>query len=121
MTKLNRAGSAFVYSTYLGFGGRGIAVHPSGNAYVTGIGDPSEGHVGVAELNAAGSGLLYSISFGGSDEDMVTGIAVDSSGSAYVTGFTFSGDFPAVNPIQTGHGGEPDSDVFVTKIGAVGP
>ena len=121
VTKLNRAGSAFVYSTYLGFGGRGIAVHPSGNAYVTGIGDPSEGHVGVAELNAAGSGLLYSISFGGSDEDMVTGIAVDSSGSAYVTGFTFSGDFPAVNPIQTGHGGEPDSDVFVTKIGAVGP
>jgi len=123
LAKVNAAGSAFVYSTYVGFAqrGRGIAVDFSGNAYVTGTGDASCGHVGVAELNAPGNGFLYSISFGGNDVDQVTGIAVDSSGNAYVTGFTFSGDFPTVNPIQTGHGGEPDSDAFVTKIGPLVP
>ena len=40
MAKLNAAGSALVYSTYLGGsdndGGNGIAVDASGNAYVTG-------------------------------------------------------------------------------------
>ena len=123
VTKLNSTGATLVYSTYLGFSqGRGIAVDVSGNAYLTGISDDTNGgHVAVVEMNAAGGGFVYSIAFGGHDEDIVTGIAVDSSGNAYVTGFTFSGDFPTVNSIQTGHGGEPDSDVFVTKIGAVGP
>ena len=41
MAKLNPAGSALVYSTYLGGSdvevGYGIAVDTSGNAYVTGI------------------------------------------------------------------------------------
>ena len=40
MAKLNAAGSALVYSTYLGGSdgeeGNGIAVDSSGNAYVTG-------------------------------------------------------------------------------------
>ena len=40
MAKLNPAGSALVYSTYLGGsegdGGHGIAVDAAGNAYVTG-------------------------------------------------------------------------------------
>ena len=40
MTKLNAAGSALVYSTYLGGSGddagNGIAVDAAGNAYVTG-------------------------------------------------------------------------------------
>ena len=40
MTKLNPAGSALVYSTYLGGSGddngNGIAVDAAGNAYVTG-------------------------------------------------------------------------------------
>jgi hypothetical protein len=41
VTKLNHDGSALAYSTYLGgsgldFGG-GIAVHPLGTAYVTGV------------------------------------------------------------------------------------
>jgi hypothetical protein len=41
VTKLNAAGTALVYSTYIGGsgseGGRGIAVDGSGNAYVTGL------------------------------------------------------------------------------------
>ena len=43
MAKLNPAGSALVYSTYLGgsamMTGHGIAVDASGNAYVTGYTD----------------------------------------------------------------------------------
>jgi Beta-propeller repeat len=40
VTKLNAAGTAFVYSTYLGGGGsddgQGIALDPANNAYITG-------------------------------------------------------------------------------------
>ena len=45
VVKLSPTGSAFVYSTYLGGSdvesGNGIAVDPSGNAYVTGIAGPN--------------------------------------------------------------------------------
>ena len=45
MTKLNAAGSALAYSTYLGGGGAddgfGIAVDASGSAYVTGDTTPA--------------------------------------------------------------------------------
>ncbi|PYS64030.1 MAG: hypothetical protein DMF74_08155, partial [Acidobacteria bacterium] len=46
VTKLNGAGSALVYSTFLGGsdvdGGRGIAVDPAGNAYVAGFTNSAE-------------------------------------------------------------------------------
>lgn len=70
----------------------------------------------VAPGNAQSYALVYSTCLGGSDENQGCGIAVDSSGDAYITGFTFAGDFPLVNPIETGHGGEPDSEAFVAKI-----
>src|SRR2546428_5102570 len=92
--KLNAAGSALVYSTYLGGsggdGGEGIAVDASGNAYVTGsttstnfpTANPLQAAKAVtstgsmpspasdafvAKLNAAGSALVYSTHLGGSD------------------------------------------------------
>jgi len=136
VSKLNAAGSALVYSTYLGGSdydiGYGIAVDSFGNAYVLGTtssGDFPTMHslkscagasgpdVFVSNLNATGNTLLYSTCLGGTDENQGRGIAVDSFGEAYITGFTFAGNFPLVNPIATGHGGEPDSDAFVAKIG----
>ena len=127
VAKLNPAGSALVYSTYLGGNGvafgTGIAVDSAGNAYVTGItestnfptaGNALEPTVGagnsegfVAKLNPSGSALVYSTYLGGSGYNSGQGIAVDSAGDAYVTGTTASANFPTANPLQAAYGGEP--------------
>jgi len=131
VSKLNAAGSALVYSTYLGGssidGGVSIAVDASGNAYIAGdtasgdfpMIDPLPGSAlnFVAKLNAGGSALAYSTHLGGSGADRCLGIAVDASGNAYVTGWTNSTDFPTVNPLQAANGG--GLDAFVAKIGIV--
>jgi hypothetical protein len=44
--------------------------------------------------------LVYSTLLGGTNVDQGTAIAVDPAGNAYVTGFTQSGDFPALAPLQ---------------------
>jgi hypothetical protein len=135
VTKLNPAGSALVYSTYLGGngfdGGFGIGVDSSGNAYVTGSTEspdfpnvsPIQAFSGdgsfdafVAKLNPAGAALVYSTYLGGSGSNDGEGIAVDSSGNAYVTGSTDSTNFPTANPLQAFSGGQ--ADAFVAKIGA---
>jgi hypothetical protein len=136
VTKLNAAGNALVYSTYLGGSGadaaNGIAVDSSGNAYVTGSTSstnfPTNGPLQAAnggfsdafvtKLNAAGNALVYSTYLGGSGVDTAYGIAVDSSGNAYVAGVTNSANFPTANPLQPASGG--DYDAFVTKLNATG-
>ncbi len=101
VTKLNAAGSALVYSTFLGSSSFGIAVDSVGNAYVTGGGSDAM----VTKLNATGSAILYSTTIGGSDNDAGVSIAVDTSGSAYLTGVTNSANFPTVNAAQNTAGG----------------
>jgi hypothetical protein len=141
VAKLNPAGSALVYSTFLGGSnydlGQGIAVDSSGNAYITGptnstdfpTKNPLQPAYGggnedafVTEMNAAGSALVYSTYLGGSGYEIGTGIAVDGSGNAYVTGSTESTDFPTMNPLQPANGGGnyPGLDAFVTKISPAG-
>ncbi len=144
VTKLNAAGDALVYSTYLGGGdtdgGRGIAVDAQGSAYITGDTvspnfptknpfQPTFGGGGsewgpeadafVTKLNAAGDGLVYSTYLGGSGDDLGYGIAVDAQGSAYITGSTTSTNFPTKNPLQGTLGGGFE-DAFVTKLNAAG-
>jgi hypothetical protein len=112
VTKLDPVGSALVYSTYLGGSGgdfaNSIAVDPAGNAYVTGgtgsLNFPTTpgafqptfggGDAFVTKLNSAGSGIVYSTYFGGSDSDIGVGIALDAAGSVYLTGYTRSTNFP---------------------------
>jgi hypothetical protein len=138
VAKLNAAGTALVYATYLGgsLGGYGsaIAVDAAGNAYVTGgtastdfplagsplqSSPPSGGGAFVAKLNAAGSALAYSTYLGGSGGEEATGIAVDALGNAYLTGSTGSTDFPlAGSPVQSRLRG--GSDAFVAKLNAAG-
>jgi hypothetical protein len=138
VTKLDAAGSALVYSTYLGGEitgveqgdrGMGIAVDSSGQAYVTGFtgssGFPttpnafqptraaSSGFTAfVTKFNAAGSGLVWSTYLGGSIYDEANSIAVDSLDDVYVTGETESLDFPVVIAIQPNRGGCADQEVI---------
>src|SRR5208337_325915 len=137
VAKLNPAGSALVYSTYLGGSGYdrgyGIAADSAGNAYVTGetlstdfpTVNPLQASLNggenafVSKLNAVGSALVYSTYLGGGD-DQANGIAVDSSGNAYVTGATGSTDFPTVNPLQATNKAAGGTTVFVAKLNPTG-
>ena len=137
VTKLNAAGNALVYSTYLGGSlndfGFDICLDAAGNAYVTGIADstdfptaspvqPANGGLGdafVTKLNAAGNALVYSTYLGGSLDDFGFAIGLDAAGNAYVTGVTESTNFPTASPIQLANGGGP-FDGFVTKLNATG-
>ena len=133
VAKLNPAGSALVYSTYLGGSGddegRGIAVDDSGNVYVTGATastnfptaralQPAFGgganDAFVAKLNATGTALTYSTYLGGRFNDEGLAIAVDSAGDAYICGITTSGDFPTTAGLQPAPGGR--ADAFVARI-----
>jgi len=147
VTKINAAGSALVYSTYLAAEGHdvglGIAVDASGNAYVVGntasiyfpIKDAFQteksgtSNAFVVKLNPDATRLVYSSYLGGEGHDIGVSIAVDPEGNAYVAGYTNSPTFPttpgAFQP-QLGRGicdffGTPCGDAFVTKIAAGGP
>ena len=145
VAKVNAAGTALVYAGYIGGSSFeeafGIAVDVAGNAYVAGTTASSEATfpvtVGpdttyngganvfgadafVAEVNAAGTALVYAGYVGGSGVDQALGIAVDVAGNAYVTGVTDSSEttFPVtVGPDLTYNGG---SDAFVAEVNAGG-
>ena len=138
VAKLNAAGTALVYGTYLGGSnkdtGAGIAVDSAGNSYVSGSTSSAnfpttpgayQGTYGgaasdafVAEFNAAGAALVYGTYLGGSNDDKASGIAVDSTGNSYVSGSTSSTNFPtAPGAYQANCGG--NSDAFVVQFQSV--
>jgi len=138
VTKLNPAGTALVYSTYLGgsgddYGTR-IALDASGDAYVTGYTNSTDFPVQnalqaenaggydafVAELSADGASLIYSTYWGGSADDLGSGVAVDSSGNAYISGSTASPDFPVTPGALRANYGGGDHDGFVVKVNSGG-
>jgi hypothetical protein len=140
VTKIDPAGSALAYSTYLGGAGfsfegsNGIAVDDEGSAYVTGFAgsaafpttpgafDTTHGgsnDVYVTKLDSSGSALVYSTFLGGSTIDTGNAITLDDERNAYVTGFTASGDFPTTpGAVDTSHNGARDA--FVAKLDATG-
>jgi uncharacterized repeat protein (TIGR01451 family) len=116
VAKLNSAGSALLYCTFLGGSGSGlgdfgysIAVDTNGNAYITGKTDSSDfpttgsalqtsyaggdDDVFISKINSTGTDLIYSSFLGGSGDDEGYSIAVDGIGNAYITGRTESADF----------------------------
>jgi hypothetical protein len=140
VAKLNAAGNALVYSTYLGGGNfdvaMGIAVDPTGIAYVMGSTfsnnfptknalQPTYGGAGdafVTKIAPDGASLVYSTYLGGSAAEsndgtngQFGGIAADTAGNAYVTGYTESTNFPTSNPFQATKSAGVRT-AFVTKI-----
>lgn len=117
LLKLNQAGTALLYASYLGGSGEeiayGMAVDRSGNAFLTGTTNSSQAtfpdgdgfgpvpgfdqtfnggldDTFVAKLDASGTSLLYATYIGGNHTDDAYRIAVDGGGSAYVVGETHS-------------------------------
>ena len=133
VAKLNPGGNGLIYSTYLGGegfdAGKGIAVDPNGNAYVTGetnstrfpVQNAYQARFGgglrdvfLTRLNATGSGIVYSTYLGGTDDDRGNGIALDQLGNVYLTGMTLSSDFPqAPNTVRAANG---TTKAFVTEF-----
>jgi hypothetical protein len=142
VVRLNAAGSAVDYATYLGGNvgpdpasavgedyGYAVAVDSGRNAYVVGLTTSPDfplknpvqdtyngyGDSFVTEINDAGTALVYSTYRGGPGLDYATGVAVDILGSAYVSG-TSGGTFP-ITP------NEPqciDPGAFVMKLAPAG-
>jgi len=147
VSKLNPAGSALLYSTFLGGSGSDagmeLAVTNDGYAYLggyssssnfpatawaydvsfngNGVGTPS-GDAFVAKLNPAGTKLFYSTFLGGSNDDILHAIAIDDSGDAYVTGYTTSSNYPTKNAFDASYNsGSSYGDIFVTKLNITDP
>ena len=139
--KLNAAGSALLYSTYLGGGhddetGSDIAIDNAGNAYIAGLtysdNYPTTPYALMTSLqgnddafvtvmNSNGTGLLYSTYLGGTGIDFATSIVLDNSNNIYLTGQTRSSNFPVTpNAYDASYNGGSASiyagDVFVSKL-----
>jgi len=145
VAKLNAAGSALIYGTFIGSSGTeycmDMALDVNGNVYVTGMtesssypttpgaydesfnGGSQDGY--ATKLNAAGSALVYSTFLGGSAVECYdASISLDAVNNAYICGNTTSADFPttlgAYDATYNGAGGNNWGDVFVTKLNAAG-
>ncbi|MDQ1591762.1 MAG: hypothetical protein QOG71_2389 [Pyrinomonadaceae bacterium] len=149
VVKLNPAGTALVYATYLGGSSTelsfSLAVDASGQVHIAGQtssdnfpttpgafqttrGGGNNSDAFVSKLNASGSSLLYSTFIGGGDNDGASAIALDAAGNAYVTGDTGTNasgqdfqNFPTTpGAFQTQEGGRFSTDAFVSKLNSSG-
>jgi hypothetical protein len=144
VTKVDAAGTAFLYSTTLGgtndeYCGCDIAVDETGNAIMTGVSRsidfPTTGgaydgvcgtsfvqHDGIFDAiavkintNAIGAAsLVYSTCIGGGLDDSGSGVTIDGTGRIWLTGSTYSTDFPTVNPADGSVNGA--GDAFVAEL-----
>ncbi|HZU27992.1 MAG TPA: choice-of-anchor D domain-containing protein [Bryobacteraceae bacterium] len=144
VTKLNGAGTALVYSAYLGFGTPyGIAVEQSGapSAYITGLVGTADWPTtnGAYQTNYAG-GFAVKLHSDGASEDYSTflggpssftgtnvtgwGIAIPngclSSCNAFISGWTSSSDFPAINALQNFNPAPGGFMAFLTELSSNG-
>ena len=125
---VDSAGEAFIT-------GAASAISPTSGAFqqtdenTTGFG----GNAYVMKLNASGTDVIYATYLGGSGGDQILpppgaagdagmAIAVDASGDAYLTGFTYSLDFPLMNPVQpTNNAASEGNEIaFITELNPTG-
>ena len=144
VTKINAAGTAFVFSTYIGgrgtdyfndvavdgghiylAGATGSGNYPTFHAYSGNLHNDGLDAV-LTVLNLSGTAITYSTLIGGGNNDIGNAVAVDIHGNAYLAGEAvdfssiFSSNFPtkspsSLPPFQTSYGGGR-SDAFVCKF-----
>ena len=121
VARINAAGAALDYSTYLGGSSEdlaaALAVDAAGNAYVTGTTTSpdfpavntlqasnalsfSTRDLFISKLSPQGGLLTFSTFIGGSRDELAGGIVVDAARNVYLTGATNSPDFPTLNPMR---------------------
>ncbi|HEX8265317.1 MAG TPA: FG-GAP-like repeat-containing protein [Pyrinomonadaceae bacterium] len=133
LTKINSAGNALVYSTFLGGQGAdtGLSLDVGSSAAPIVVGttasanfplqNPVQATLGgstdafVTKYNANGDGFEYSTFFGGSFSESATGVVVTSEDNVVFIGQTSSSNLPTLRPVQNGLGG--NGDAFIAKIG----
>jgi Beta-propeller repeat/Abnormal spindle-like microcephaly-assoc'd, ASPM-SPD-2-Hydin len=131
LAKINPAGTALVFSTYLNLTEAPVlAVDGSGNIFVGGTNSlfsmPSGGtpfqakamtanSILIVKLNSTATQILAATYLSGSSDDFLSGLAVDSDGNLYVSGSTSSNDFPVKNAYQASVGSSGNSN-FVSKL-----
>ncbi len=134
LAKLNVAGSALVYATYLGgigadqatgitligndavIVGQAFAGFPTTPGALQPVANNGDGF--LARINATGTGLVFSTFLGGSNFDNLTGVVADANGAICAAGWTSSADFP-VTPqafMTTYVGGGSPGDAIVVKF-----
>ncbi len=133
VSKLNAAGNALVYSTYLGGSGvdTGYAIAVQSTNAVTIVGDTTSTNlpvtpgafqpvsaggqdVFIAKLPPAGSPLTFLTYLGGSGLDHASSVFVGYGGGISLGGYTWSNNFPTLAASQPQSGGGQDG--FVTRI-----
>jgi hypothetical protein len=136
VSKLNAAGTALVWSTYIGGPAGadravGIAVDATGSAYITGQTSGADfptsatawqkaitgGGAFIAKLVPAGNALAYSTYVVGATP---SAIALDAAGNAYVAGSATSTFIATAGAVQPASGSSGGTTGFVLKLNAGG-
>ncbi len=138
VAKFSSSGSSLLYSTYLGGvgGDRGndLEIDATQSVYLAGttgsadfptLGPYQTSYAGgnldsfISKLSPSGSSLLYSTYLGGDLDDYCWAITVDTADNAYLTGYSWSTDFPTVNPYRSS--GNPFGEIaFAAKLSSTG-
>jgi VCBS repeat-containing protein len=141
VVKLNAAGTAVLFTTYLGGGtlpntntfANALAVAPDGSLAIAGGTTAADfatfqafqpTFVGAQDAFAArlapgGNGFIFSTFVGGHQSSTALGLVLDSGSNVYLTGSTSSPDFPLFQAAQSAFGGG-NTDGFVTVLAANG-
>jgi hypothetical protein len=141
LTKMNKGGSAFVFSTYMG-GSQdensfNLVTDSYGNYFITGNTNSSDFPVtnsvydkifnGIFDIflsgvNYNGSALIHSTFIGGSDYDCGTYLSSDNNGDFYIAGSTSSTDYPTtIGAYDRSYGGIEDAFIIKMKSDATAP